>query len=293
MLRFHRSRMFFRSALLSGTIGLAAAPSFAQVVVADAGEDLNLECSASAGSSVTLDGLGSTVDGASAALDPRATFLWQAAGVTFSDDTSPTPNASFPVGTTTVTLTVTVTDPATQAATSSQDTVDVILSDTTPPTLTIVPSPASLWPPNHKLRDVNVVVIAADACDPEPAVLLTSISSSEPDDGLGDGDTSGDIQQAEVGTDDRAFQLRAERAGPGSGRTYSAIYSVTDESGNTTDALATVVVPHDQGDARSSKASKASKAAAKAAQNAANAAAKTAKKAAQNAKKAAKAASGR
>jgi hypothetical protein len=284
--------MFFRSALLFGAIGLAAAPAVAQVVVADAGEDLTLECSASPGSAVTLDGLGSTVDGASAALDPDATFLWQATGVRFSDDTSPTPNASFPLGTTTVTLTVTHTDPVTQVAMSSQDSVDVVLSDTTPPTLTLVPSPASLWPPNHKLRAVNVVVIAADACDPRPAVVLTSVSSSEPDNGLGDGDTSGDIQRADVGADDRSFQLRAERSGRGSGRTYSAIYTTTDASGNATDGLATVVVPHDQGDAKSGKASKASKAAAKAAQNAADSAAKASRKAANAAKKAAKAASG-
>lgn len=292
MLRIHRAGMFFRSALISGAVGLAAASAVAQVVVADAGEDLTLECSASPGSAVTLDGLGSTVDGASATLDSNATFLWQAAGVVFSDDTSPTPNASFPLGTTTVTLTVTHTDPGTQVATSSQDTVDVILSDTTPPTLTLVPSPAILWPPNHKLRTVNVVVVATDACDPKPAVVLSSVSSSEPDNGLGDGDTSGDVQKADMGTDDRSFQLRAERSGQGNGRTYSVVYSATDASGNATDGHAAIVVPHDHGDAKSGKASKASKAAAQAAQNASNAAAKAASRAAKNARKAVKAASG-
>lgn len=293
MLRTNPSRMFFQWALISAAIGLAAAPVAAQVVVADAGDDLTLECSAGSGSSVTLDGLGSTIDGASAALDPDATFLWEAPGVTFSDESSPTPNVALPLGSTTVTLTVTHTDPVTLVATSAQDTVDVILSDTTPPTLTLVPSPANLWPPNHKLRPVNVVVIATDACDPEPAVVLSSISSSEPDNGLGDGDSSGDIQGADLETDDRSFQLRAERSGTGTGRTYSAIYTVMDASGNSTDGLATVVVPHDQGDAKSGKASKAAKAAAKSAQNAAKAAEKAAKQAAQNAKKASKAASGR
>jgi len=127
-------------------------------------------------------------------------------------------------------------------------------------------------------------------CNANPTVVLSSLTSSEPDNGLGDGDTSGDIQGADLGTDDRAFQLRAERSGRGSGRVYSAIYTVTDVSDNSTDGLTTVVVPHDQGDRKSGKASKAAQASAKAAENASKAAAKTAQKAAKNAAKAAKAA---
>ncbi len=290
MLQFNRSRVFCLTAMVVGATAFTALPALAQVVVADAGDDLNLECSASPGSPVTLDGLGSTVDGASAALDPDVSFLWQAPGVDYSDETSPTPNADLPPGSTTVTLTVTHTDPITLAATSAQDTIDVVVSDTTPPTLTLVPDPSSLWPPNHKMRSVNVVVIATDACDSDPTVVLSSLTSSEPDNGLGDGDTSGDIQGAELGTDDRLFQLRAERSGRGSGRVYSAIYTVADASGNSTDGLTTIVVPHDQGDVKSGKASKAAKAAAKAAEKASKAAAKAAEKAARNAAKAAKAA---
>jgi hypothetical protein len=73
------------------------------------------------------------------------------------------------------------------------------------------------------------------------------------------------IQDAELGTDDRRFALRAERSGNGPGRTYTAVYTATDESGNFTNALTTIVVPHDQGDAKSDKAAKAAKASAKAA----------------------------
>ncbi len=290
MLRLNRSSVFFQAVLVMGSAAFAAAPAVSQVVVSDAGEDLVLECSASPGSPVTLDGLGSTVDGVSAALDADASFLWQAPGAVFSDDTSPTPNATLTPGSTTVTLTVSYTDPTTLVVTSAQDTVDVVISDTTPPTLVLVPDPASLWPPNHKLRTVNVVVIATDVCDPEPAVVLSSLSSSEPDNGLGDGDTTGDIQNADLGTDDRSFLLRAERSGKGSGRSYSAIYTATDASDNSTDGLAKVVVPHDQGDVKSGKASKAAKAAAKSAEKASKVAAKAAQKAAKNATKAAKAA---
>ncbi len=119
MLKFDRKLVLVRTLLVLGIASFGAAPALAQVVVADAGEDLALECTSSAGAHATLDGLGSTVDGASAALDPDASFLWQAAGIVFNDDTSPTPNAAFPLGTTTVTLTVTHTDPTTLVATSS------------------------------------------------------------------------------------------------------------------------------------------------------------------------------
>ena len=290
MLRINRSSLLYWTLLLLGTASFAATPALAQVVVADAGEDLDVECSADAGALVNLDGLGSTVDSASAALDPNTSFLWEALGIDFSDETSPTPSATFPLGTTTVTLTVTYTNPVTLVQTISQDTVDISVDDSTPPTLVLVPDPAVLWPPNHKLRNVEVVVVATDACDPHPAVVLTSLTSNEPDNGLGDGDTIGDIQGANLGTDDRRFQLRAERSGTGSGRTYSAVYTATDDSGNSTNALATIVVPHDQGDLKSGNSDKAAKAAAKAAKDAAKAAAKTAKQAAKDAKLAAKAA---
>jgi hypothetical protein len=273
-------------AFLAAALALTAAQARAQVVVADAGEDLAIECSGG-GTPATLDALGSTVDGAMAALDPDVTFLWQAAGVDFDDETSPTPTASFPLGTTTVTLTVTHTDPVTLAQVSDQDTVDVTVADTTPPVLVLLAEPMVLWPPNHKLHDVHVNVMASDACDPDPDVVLTSITSSEPDNGTGDGDTVGDIQQAAVGSDDRDFLLRAERAGNGSGRTYTALYNVTDASDNSTNGLVEVLVPHDQGDVKA--AMKAAKAAQKAAKNAAKDASRDAKEAAKAAKKNAKA----
>ena len=52
---------------------------------------------------------------------------------------------------------------------------------------------------------------------------------------------------ATFGTDDRAFSLRAERDGNGTGRIYTVIYRVTDKSGNQTVKSAIVTVPHDNG----------------------------------------------
>jgi hypothetical protein len=56
-----------------------------------------------------------------------------------------------------------------------------------------------------------------------------------------------DVAGAEIGTDDREFEVRAERKGSGAGRTYTITYSATDASRNEALAAAKVVVPHDQG----------------------------------------------
>jgi hypothetical protein len=54
-----------------------------------------------------------------------------------------------------------------------------------------------------------------------------------------------DIQSLEIGTTDVLVQLRAERAGGGSGRTYELSYRAVDASGNTMPVLGVVSVPHD------------------------------------------------
>ena len=87
------------------------------------------------------------------------------------------------------------------------------------------------------------MIEVADACDTGPSVALTSIVSNEPDNGTGDGDTANDIQGAVVGTDDRSFFVRAERAGSNGGRVYTVTYEVTDALNNTSEAVASVTVP--------------------------------------------------
>jgi hypothetical protein len=120
-----------------------------------------------------------------------------------------------------------------------------IWQDTTPPVVTVSVTPEILWPPNHKYRNVVVTLVAKDAVDPNPTVELVSAVSSEPDNGLGDGDMNNDI--VTQGLYD--FKMRAERSGLGDGRTYTITYKVTDFSGNSTIATVTVFVPHDMGQA--------------------------------------------
>jgi sugar lactone lactonase YvrE len=126
----------------------------------------------------------------------------------------------------------------------------VTVRDTLPPSLTLHTDPATLWPPNHEMIPVRVWWEATDLCDPTAVgVQLISATSSEQDDAPGnnDGATTNDIQGADLGTPDVALLLRSERDGKRPGRVYTLKYGAQDQSGNATPALATVTVPHDQG----------------------------------------------
>jgi hypothetical protein len=125
---------------------------------------------------------------------------------------------------------------------SMLDDVTLVVPDTTAPTLSGVSvDKPTLWSPNHKMVDVTVFYDVSDNEDPAPAVTLT-VTSSEPDNGLGDGDTAGDIQIV----DGHHVRLRAERSGKGSGRVYTITITAKDASGNTSTQTVTVTVPKSQ-----------------------------------------------
>jgi hypothetical protein len=215
---------------------LVPAAASAQVV-ANAGDDVTLECASAEGTEFNLDGTGSSEG-------PDFEYLWTSVpDVELDDETTLTPVGTFPLGTTTTTLQVT--DTATNAMNS--DSVDVTVVDTTPPVVRVFADPFVLWPPNHGLREVQLRIRVRDRCsaDGDVTIELLSVMSDEPDNGTGDGDTANDIQDVQLGTDDRAILLRAERKGNGDGRVYTATYRVTDASGNVTDVTARVFVPHD------------------------------------------------
>ncbi|MFL5935670.1 MAG: nidogen-like domain-containing protein [Gaiellaceae bacterium] len=137
---------------------------------------------------------------------------------------------------------VTVVDKAGNRATYQSPAVDI---DKTAPALACSVTPQmTLWPPNHKLIPVALAVLLTDALSGPASWSLVSATSSEPDDGVGDGDTRGDIQDFRPGTPDVSGKVRAERAGGGTGRTYTFSYGGTDAAGNTAACSADAFVPH-------------------------------------------------
>jgi hypothetical protein len=127
---------------------------------------------------------------------------------------------------------------------AAQSLLDVTVADTTPPALTVSPAAFCMWPPNH--RRVRFALSAfnpqtTDACDPAPDVRIVSVTSNEADNGLGDGDTQGDVAFSAG-----AFCVRRERSGTGSGRVYTVMVESRDHSGNATRKPITVTIPHDQ-----------------------------------------------
>ncbi len=90
---------------------------------------------------------------------------------------------------------------------------------------------------------VTVNASASDNCDGNPVCKISSVSSNEPENGLGDGDTSPDWEI--IG--DLTVNLRAERSGKGSGRIYTIAVMCTDAVGNSSSGNVSVNVPHDRG----------------------------------------------
>ena len=136
-------------------------------------------------------------------------------------------------------------DDGTNSPVSDDITVSVI--DTTAPTISATVSPGILWPPNHKMVDV---VIQANTNDNSGSVTLTaSVSSSELPDTDGDGNTIPDHTTPVIDqtTGQITLQLRSERKGQGTGRTYTITMTATDGSGNSSGAIIEVVAPHDKG----------------------------------------------
>ncbi len=226
--------------------------AFNQNPTADAGLDQILECTSSDGALVALDGSGSDPD------DDDLTYSWDVPdGVLLDDPSSANPSGVFPIGITTATLTV---DDGNAGI--AVDDVLITVVDTTPPEVHCTTDIASIWPPNHQQVPVQIFVDATDSCSNPSELILTSltITSSEPDNGLGDGDTSGDISglngfvspielapwftyNSTSGSFEGIAWLRAERSGNGSGRSYTIQATVVDNHTNLATSSCVVVVP--------------------------------------------------
>lgn len=111
--------------------------------------------------------------------------------------------------------------------------------DITPPILTVTLSPSTI-PPNRKLVPITATITVKDDYDPAPEIQLVSITANEPL-------NKSDAKDVQPGTDDRQFQLKAERKEDNKvGRIYTVTYSATDGSGNKATSSATVTVLHDE-----------------------------------------------
>jgi N-acetylneuraminic acid mutarotase len=164
-----------------------------------------------------------TVEAASAA-GSVATFTATAvdAGGNPTDVTcSPASGSTFPMGDTTVTCSSTDVYGSTGSATLTVHVVDTVA----PAISGVVPSQAT-----HGI-------------DSAPVCQIASVASSEPVNGLGDGDAAPDWAV----TGALSVDLRAERAGTGPGRVYTITVQCVDDSGNTATAVAQVTVAHDNG----------------------------------------------
>jgi len=167
---------------------------------------------------------------------PAATAT-DAVGVT-SITYSKATGTTFLLGLTTVTVTA---KDAAGNTSSGSFTVNVV--DTTAPSIArVVPSQSVLWSPNHRMESITLAVDASDAVG-IAGIRIISVSSSEPDNGLGDGDLAGDSQI----TGDLTVNLRAERSGKGSGRVYTILVEARDAGGNVSTSACTVSVPKSQG----------------------------------------------
>jgi hypothetical protein len=107
----------------------------------------------------------------------------------------------------------------------------------------LVVTPAVLWSPNHKMVAVTVDYTLSDGGGVDPVVSSElSVTSNEPINGLGDGDTSPDWQIIDA----HHVLLRAERSGKGDGRVYTITVNATDTLGNSLTRSTTVTVPKSQ-----------------------------------------------
>jgi hypothetical protein len=154
------------------------------------------------------------------------------------------PPASYPLGPPDTEVEYTATD---AYGNSAAATCAVAVRDTRRPECQ-ESAPLTLEPPNHKYHRINLAqdcqVTCTDVCEGPVSLsagAIVYVTSDEPDDGLGDGDTTDDIAIV----DSQNVDLRAERSGNRNGRCYTIHFQIADSSGNVNqDAVCTVGVEH-------------------------------------------------
>ncbi len=113
----------------------------------------------------------------------------------------------------------------------------VAIYDDAPPALAVAVSPALTSAASSAFVTVSAEVAVSDGCSPV-WVWLESIASNAP---AYDGT---DVLDADLGTDDRGFSLRARPAGPTTDRVYTVTYRAMDLYGHGEVATATFTVKY-------------------------------------------------
>ncbi len=234
----------FDSVLKSGVFGLLTSGGhshFDNVKVetvnrpppAKAGPDRRVEATSADGALVELD--------ASASLDPEGdplTFTWREDGRVIAGPTgSPIVGVTLGMGSHEIELLV-----EDGQGGADTDSVTILVSDTTPPRITVTLDPYLLWPPTLRMVDIHATVNVTDACDDAPLVTLTTITCNEFPNEYWYLLWLFDIRGASVGTADYDFQLRSACLRPRIGRVYYVTYTAVDASGNSASVTATVSV---------------------------------------------------
>jgi hypothetical protein len=144
-----------------------------------------------------------------------------------------------------------------QAILTNENAVRYGVLDTDPPIVNCSADPDLLWAPNHQLVPVTVSLQVTDTDSGPNGVALFAAASSQPQNGLKDGNATNDIQgfgspvlsdtNGSSTTYTETGYLRAERSGnQKDGRVYTLTYRGSDMEGNSADCVVTVKVPHDQ-----------------------------------------------
>lgn len=204
-----------------------------QAPTADPGDDQTAEC-VGGGADVTLDGSRSSDPD-----DGIALYEWLESSTVIATGVSPT--LHFTMGSHTLTLRVTD-----HGGLSSTDEVLVTVRDTKAPTVNLSLLMDQVWPPNHSMVPVALGISAADGCDGSSTLSVT-VTSNEPVNGLGDGNTASDWRVVDNGDGTFDVWVRAERSGMGNEREYIITATATDGAGNTRSITATVTVPNSHG----------------------------------------------
>jgi hypothetical protein len=153
---------------------------------------------------------------------------------------NPPSGSLFPRGTNVVRCTAT--DAAGNVATGA---FKVVVQDHQPPVInSIRPSKSVLWPPNHKMIPITIYVSATDACGGPVSSRIASITSNQPSNSTGDGNTLTDWRITGALTVSLRADLTAERSGGGGDRIYTITVECKDVAGNISTGTTTVTVPH-------------------------------------------------